>query len=156
MNNQNLTSLIESINHISLNHDDLLKTVLDFSKTYVKNYPEDENTLGLLFENMYFIDQSLTAARESVVLGMNAITLAPTVPFDDLIKGCVNITSQRENEKLVCEDEKTKNLMQNFLKELRKEIFSQMFSRNKNFNKVVNLPKEILSNRYNSFMKETF
>ncbi len=156
MNNQNLIKLIDSINQISLNHDDLLKTVMDFSEVYIKNNPDDQTTLGYLFENMYFIDQSITAARESVVLAMNAITLTSSVPFEELIKGCVNISSQRENESLVCEDEKTKELMQNFLRELRKEIFSQMFSRNKNFNKVANLPKDVLSSRYNFFMKENF
>ncbi len=156
MENNNLVKLINAINHISLNHEDLMEAVLEFSKLYAKNNKADEKIIDAFFGNNIFVEQSLMSARESVVLAMNAITLEKDIPFERIIEGCINIESQREAEVEICADEDTKLVMKKFLSELRKELFSRVYSKNKNFNQVANLPKALVQKRYELFMNEGF
>jgi hypothetical protein len=156
MNNKNLMNLIDGINHISLNHEDLLDSILGFSKIYSKSKPNNSFCIDKFFAHGEFIEQSVMAAREGVVLAMNAITLEESVPFDRLIEECINLESQRKKEENVCADEDTKKIMREFLSELRKELFSRLFSQNKDFQKVTKISKEILNERYAQFMSQKF
>lgn len=156
MLNKNLENLIDGINHISLNHEDLMDTVLDFSKLYCKQNPNDAAVIDRFFVYGTFIDHSLMAARESVVLAMNAITLDEGIDFKAVIDGCVNIASQRQAEEDICADEDTKLLMKEFLKELRKELFSRLYSQNKDFDRFSKISKSVLQNRYDLFMNHPF
>lgn len=156
MVNQNLTNLIDGINHISLNHEDLLDAVLDFSTLYSKNNPQDALIIDKFFIYGTFVDQSLMAARESIVLAMNAITLDEKINFKNVIDECVNLESQRDVEESICADEDTKKAMSEFLKELRKELFSRIYSQNKDFDRFSKLQKNILKQRYDMFMSQSF
>ncbi|NCQ51640.1 hypothetical protein GW796_07055 [archaeon] len=154
--NENLTELINAINHISLNHEDLMGSVLSFSKNYSKINKKNYLIIDKFFANNIFIDQSLMAAREGIVLGMNAMTLDENISFNILVDSCVNIESQRFSEKEICEDENTIIIMQDFLRELRKEMFSRVYSKNKDFIKISKLSKDTLKQRYEIFMKGIF
>lgn len=156
MLNKNLENLIDGINHISLNHEDLMETVLDFAKLYCKNNPKDAILIDRFFIYGTFIDQSVMAARESVVLAMNAITLDEQIDFKAVIDGCINIENQRQAEEDVCADSDTKLVMQQFLKELRKELFSRLYSQNKEFDRYSKINKSVLQNRFDLFMNQTF
>ena len=156
MNNDNITKLINGINHITLNHEDLMESVLGFSKIYAKNNPTNEALLDKFFGHGEFIEQSVLAAREGVVLGMNAITLDENIPFSSLMEGCVDIEGQRMREENVCSDEYTKNLMKDFLSQLRKELFSRIYSQNKEFQKITKISKTVLKERYDYFMAQPF
>jgi hypothetical protein len=156
MINKNLESLIDGINHISLNHEDLMDTVLDFSKLYCKKHEEDALIVDKFFFYGTFIDQSLMAAREAIVLAMNAITLDEAIEFKELISRCVNLENQRQVEESICADEDTKAAMREFLKELRKELFSRLYSQNKDLERFSKIPKVVLKNRYDTFMSQPF
>ena len=156
MKNDNLINLINAINHISLNHEDLMESVLNFSKNFCKNNPKDSKVIDKFFEYGDFLNQSVMVAREGVVLAMNAITLDENISFKNLIDGCVNIESQRYFEDQMCADEDTKNLIKDFHEQLRKELFSRLYSQNKEFYKISKLAKIVLQQRYDLFMKESF
>jgi len=96
------------------------------------------------------------AAREGIVLAMNAITLDEKINFKELIIGCVNFDHQRYIESKVCADDQTKEIMQRFLRELRKEVFSRIFSQNKDFERISKISKNILNQRYAQFMSQDF
>jgi len=156
MINQNLANLIDGLNHISLNHEDLLEAVLEFSKLYSKNNSSDAFLIDKFFMYGTFIDQSVMAAREAIVLSMNAITMSEEIEFKKIIEGCVNTESQRQTEEDICADEDTKEVMQTFLKELRKELFSRLYSQNKDFDRYSKIPKNVLQNRFELFMSYPF
>jgi hypothetical protein len=156
MQNTNLENLIDGINHISLNHEDLLDTVLDFASLYSKQNPNEATVIDRFFVYGTFIDQSVIAAREAIVLAMNAITLNEQIDFEDVIKGCVNLTNQRQAEDDICADDDTKIAMQQFLKELRKELFSRLYSQNKDFDRYSKISKSVLKHRFDLFMNQTF
>jgi hypothetical protein len=156
MQNTNLENLINGINHISLNHEDLLDTVLDFASLYSKQNPSEAAVIDKFFVYGTFIDQSIIAAREAVVLAMNAITLDEQIDFQDVINGCVNITNQRQVEDDICADDDTKLSMKQFLKELRKELFSRLYSQNKDFYRYSKISKSILKHRFDLFMTQAF
>ncbi len=156
MNNKNLINLIDGINHVSLNHEDLLDSILSFSNIYSKSNPNNALIVDGFFAHGEFIEQSVMAAREGVVLAMNAITLEESIPFKKLIEECINLESQRKKEENVCADEETKKIMREFLSDLRKELFSRLFSQNKDFQKITKISKEILKERYDQFMSQKF
>lgn len=156
MKNEKLENLVNAINHISLNHEDLMDAVLDYSKIYTKNNSSDSAAIDLLFSDSRFTEQTLMAAREAIVLAMNAITLDENIPFKEIILHCVNIDNQRFQENELCADEDTKKLMQKFLCELRKELFSRVYSQNKDLSKVSKLSKGLLKTRYEEFMTNNF
>ena len=156
MLNKNLENLIDGINHISLNHEDLMETVLDFAKLHCKNNPQDAALIDKFFVYGTFIDQSVMAARESIVLAMNAITLDEQIDFKAIIDGCINIESQRQAEEDICADAETKLVMKKFLKELRKELFSRLYSQNKEFDRYSKINKSVLKNRFDLFMTQEF
>ncbi len=156
MINQNLENLIDGINHISLNYEDLMESVLEFSKLYIKNNPKDALLIDKFFVYGTFLDQSAMAAREAIVLALNAITMSEEIDFKDIIKGCVNLENQRQAEDDVCADEDTKLVMKNFLKELRKELFSRLYSQNKEFDRYSKISKTVLKNRFDLFMSQPF
>lgn len=156
MVNQNLENLINGINHISLNHEDLMDAVLDFSKLHSKNNPDDALLIDRFFLYGGFIDQSLMAAREAIVLAMNAITLDQKIDFKEVMDGCVNLHNQRETEESICADDDTKAVMTEFLRELRRELFSRLYSQNKDFERFSKIPKVVLKQRYDLFMSQPF
>lgn len=156
MNDQNMVNLINDINHISLNHQDLMDASLEFSKIYLKNNPDKEQLIIQFFKHGDFLHQSVLAAREGIVLGMNAITLDPKISFEELIKHCVDVETQRIAEWNVCADDETALYMRDFLKELRKEVFSRIYSQNKDLKKMTGLSKKLLKERYDQFMSYSF
>jgi len=156
MKNDNLTRLIDAINHISLNNEDLMDSVLNFSKIYCKNNPKDALLIDKFFAYNQFLNQAVMSAREAIVLAMNSITLDEQINFKEVMTGCINIDAQRFAEDEVCLDDATKKVMRDFLKELRKELFSRLYSQNKDFYKVSKISKEILQQRFNQFMAEQF
>lgn len=156
MINKNLENLIDGINHISLNHEDLMDTVLDFAKLYCKNNPSDAAVIDKFFIYGTFLDQAVMAARESIVLAMNAITLDENIDFNLLIERCVNLEHQRQAEEDICADDETKLLMQQFLKGLRTELFSRLYSQNKEFVRFTKINKSVLEKRFDLFMNQKF
>lgn len=156
MSNTNLENLIDGINHISLNQEDLIEAVLDFSKIYSKNHPEDALVVDNFFMYKTFVDQASMSAREAVVLAMNAVTLDDAIDFKELIDGCVSLHNQREVEDAICADKDTQAIMQNFLKELRAELFSRLYSQNKDLERFSKISKVVLKQRYDTFISQTF
>lgn len=154
--NKNLFELVQELKKIEFHHSDLLEVVLLFSDKYIKNNKEKELQLGKFLSNSKFIDQAILATQESVLLGVNCISLKQDIDFKELIKEFVDIELQRKNENLICKEETERKIYKEFMNELRKENFSQIFSRNKNFNLVSKLSKNILNQRYEIFMKEKF
>lgn len=155
--NEQLVDLISSIKHISLNHQDLMDVSLEYSDIYFKKNKENEEEFDKYWNNPLFLEQTVLVAREGVVLGMQAITLSEDLPFKDVVKQCVDLTQQRENEKIICQDNKSDiQDVNDFLTFLRKELFSRIFSQNKNLQKVSKIPKPVLKSRYDYFMSQNF
>lgn len=150
VNNKKLEDLIESINHISLNQEDLLAACIEFSKIYFK---KDDPNFDKFWADAKFIEQSCMCAREAIVLSMNALTLSQDLDFKVLINGCMNLEAQDFHLKEISSEETEQKKLKSYFSCLRKEIFSRVFSQNKSLQKVTGLSKDILDSRQEEFAK---
>ncbi len=156
MDVQKLENLADSINKINLNAEDLMESVLDYVNIYIKENAQDAKQIDLFLDSPDFKRQTMSAARESVVLSMSAIALDDSVPFEKLFNRCIDLNSQKELAEILCENEEQKELMFKFLRNLRKEMFSRVYSRNKHFNAVAMINPDLLKFRFESFMGQKF
>lgn len=149
-------NLISAIQHVSLNHHDLLDVSLELSILYFKNNKESEIAFDKFWANPIFIEQTVLSAREGIVLAMQAIILDAHISFGKLIDSCIDLDLQRYNEEKITTNEAERKNIQDFLAFLRKELFSRIYSQNKELQKASKLPKELLLARYNLFLNHSF
>jgi hypothetical protein len=154
-NNEAFFELISNIKNISLNHSDLMDIGLEYSKSYFKDKKEEEE-FDIFFANNTFNEQFVMAARDGLILGMHAITLNQDINFEQIVLHCIDLKQQRINESIITTEPETIAKLKEFLSFLRKEIFSRTYSKNKELQKVTNIPKAILQERYNYFMGQPF
>lgn len=154
--NETLSNLITAINHISLNHQDLMSASLEYYDIYFKNKKDKEKAFGRFWNEPAFIDLTVMAAREGVVLGMQAVTLTPEISFEDVVNGCLNISANHKHEQHITQNKEELAQIHDFHTSLRKEIFSRIFSGNKPLQKVSKIPKDLLQKRYDYFMNLSF
>lgn len=155
-NKKDISSLIDSINHISLNSEDLMEAVLEFTELYLKEHSSQIKIIDAFFGNNDFKWQSTMVAREGIVMAMNAIALDADVSWKEICARCINIEAQRLLEKNICSNQESVIVLRSFMTQLRKELFSRVYSKNKDFNKAAALPKSVLKQRYDYFMKNEF
>jgi len=129
---------------------------LEYSNLYFRNKKNEEIEFDKFWSNPLFLDQTVLAAREGIVMGMQAITLDKELPFDQIVDSCIDLESQRFIETQMTQDNQEVKKIQSFLDFLRKELFSRIFSQNKELQKVTKIPKEVLQSRYNYFMNYAF
>lgn len=156
MDVKKLENLADSINKINLNAEDLMESVLDYVNIYIKENVQDAKQIDLFLDSPDFKRQTMSAAREAVVLAMSAIALDDSVPFEKLFDKCIDLKSQKELEDILCENEGQRILMSNFLRNLRKEMFSRVYSRNKHFNNIALINPNLLKFRFEAFMGQKF
>lgn len=154
--NQQLINLVNAIKHVSLNHNDLMDVSLEYSNIYFRNKKKEEQEFDKFWADPVFLEQIVLAAREGIVLGMQAITLDEALPFSQVVNHCVDLESQRFNETKITTNSDEVNNIKSFLAFLRKELFSRIYSQNKELQKVSKIPKTILQDRYNYFMAQAF
>lgn len=154
--NQQLINLINAIKHVSLNHNDLMDVSLEYSNIYFRNKKKEEQEFDKFWANPVFLEQTVLAAREGIVLGMQAITLDEALPFSQVVNHCIDLEVQRYNESQITTNSNEISYIQDFLAFLRKELFSRVYSQNKELQKVSKIPKAVLQDRYNYFMKQAF
>ncbi len=151
-----LENLVNSINKINLNAEDLMESVLDYVNIYVKENIQHSKQIDLFLNAPEFKGQTMSAAREAVVLAMSAIALDDSVPFEKLFDKCIDLQSQKEVENKICDNQQQKDLFVDFLGKLRKEMFSRVYSRNKHFNTIALINQNLLKSRYQAFMGQSF
>ena len=153
---EDFIELVDSINHISLNYEDLMSICLEYSAIYFKNKQEEMQAFDKFWANRPFLDQATLAAREGVVMGMQAITLREDIPFESVLNRCVHIEMQRHAETQMSDNPHEIQAIREFLSSLRKELFSRTFSQNKSLQKVSKLSRDLLDKRYQLFMSQAF
>lgn len=147
MNQQQQNQLIEAmsaIQHISLNEEDLMSSLLDFCKIYQKQ--QNNNTLNFYLKNQNFLFHSLESIRMSIILGMLTITIDEKISMKEMIKQIC----------LYCEKQNFPKNQEIILKEIKKEFFSRTLSQNKKLLKYTKVDYKIIDERkedvYNYFI----
>lgn len=111
---------MSTIQHISLNEEDLMNALLDFCKIYQKqNY--DKNQLNNYLKDQNFLSNSLENIRMSIILGMLTVTIDEKISMKDMINQLC----------LYCQKSKIPEEQDKILKEIKKEFFSRTLSQNK-------------------------
>lgn len=147
---QNSLSIINDINHISLNHSDLIGYFTSYAMD--KNNYEDSSYLTMgkisgLLEFDDFIEAASMITRESFVLGITALTLDIKISdreFENMCNECVDIHTQKEYILNVFEDlryvkgiNQDYNLLEielfKFLITYKKRTFQYLLDKNKVF-----------------------
>lgn len=150
--NQPLEELIQAINHVSLNHEDLIESVIDFSKIHFKKNKEAEIAFDGYWDNYFFIEQASISSREAIVLAMHALTLDAQVDFSQIIEHCTNPQAQAKNIAQISKNVEEKKKLHHFFSELKKELFSRIYSENKSLSKLTQLSSDVLKDRYTLFI----
>lgn len=142
-------NLIQGLNEISYNHEDLMSVVLDFFDTYLADH---KKRILPYFDNPSFLQQAVLCVRESLVLSVNGLLLSETVPFDEIIDGCVNMEAQEYHLQNLNLNPILKKEIITFWNTLRKEVFSTIYNQHKSSNKDVGLSDSIINERLNVFL----
>jgi hypothetical protein len=151
-----LEDLIESINHVSLNQEDLLAACTEFSKLHFKKDKKAEKEFDKFWDSYFFIEQACISSREAIVLGLHSLTLAETIDFSIIMERCINLEAQQKNLQELTKSIAEQEQLRGFFDSLRKELFSRIYSQNKSLQKVTELSPALLSKRYDLFMKKNF
>lgn len=152
MKQQELETLIENLNTIEHLHQDLMSVAVEYAGTYLRYESSHQALLESLWEQPTFLHQAVNSVREAVILGTHCLTLSEEVPFDELIKGFVNLELQHDNiHALNLNPVQNKAIIQ-FLNSLRREIFSRIYNQNKELRQVTELKKSLLQERYQQFI----
>ena len=159
---KNILEIIEAINQISLHHPDLMGIATDYSGIYFKNSKKEEDLFDKFWGNGDFVNQSVLAVKESIVLAMSALTLKPNIKFDMIYQECLSFDKEKRVLEKVLDrvvnsfdtvDRRQEALVLNdFIKSLRLEIFMRIFSQNKEMQKTTKIPKEELSERQSLYV----
>jgi hypothetical protein len=149
-----LVDLIDSINHISLNHNDLLGAALEFAEIYFKDKPTQSKKFDHFWGNGEFIELAVLSVREGVVLAMQAVTLDSNIPFDSIINGCINVDNQKYYVKKISTNPIEHTLINEFFNALRRDVFERIFRGNVTMQEFTQLSNEVLEQRYNLFMQK--
>lgn len=159
---QRVDEFFQEINHISLNHTDLLDTFLEHVQR--KNSYEDLSLLdnakiNALLEYQDFIEAAVISARQAVVLSMLCLSLDTTTTdkeFTTMCEECSNIAGSKFLVNTVVQ--KISSIVQidfskfekeccTFFKNFEKEIFSTILSKNKDMLHHTMVSKKMISNR---------
>lgn len=149
-----LADLIDSINHISLNHNDLLGAALEFSDIYFKDKPAQSKKFDKLWGNGEFIEQAVLSVREGVVLAMQAVTLDETISFESIINGCINVENQKYYVKSISTNPIEHTQVNDFFTALRRDVFERIFNANITMQEFTQLSDEVLKQRHALFMQK--
>ena len=147
--------IFEQINHISLNEQQLLLSVDDFFHQY-----EKKELLELFWTNKDFINQSVQAAREAIILAMMAVSLDNGVDYKKYVQNGFANEMQQKNIKNIkswlklngLETEVWPEELNQFWNNLRREFFSHLYSSNKDLRQISKISGNTLENRYQYFM----
>jgi hypothetical protein len=147
MNSQQQNQLIEAmsaIQHISLNEEDLMSSLLDFCKIYQKQ--QNNKTLDSYLKDQKFLFNSLENIRMSIIIGMLTITIDEKISMKEMIGQIY----------LYCEKQNCSKDQEIILKEIKKEFFSRTLSQNKKLLKYTKVHHKIIDERkedvYNYFI----
>lgn len=154
MTTTNTITLINALNEVSYAHQDLMEVAIDFYEDYSQANAFQSNMLNKLWSKPEFLNQAVLAVRESIILSTAAITLEETVPFEEIINGCINLDTQQfhiENMKL---NPIETSLSINFFSSLRKSVFKQLYTDAANLQQASELSNEILEHRFSLFNRK--
>lgn len=136
-NEQNqLINAMSAIQHISLNEEDLMSSLMDFCKIYEK---QNNNSfiLNKNLQNQEFLFNCLESIRMSIILGMLTITIDEKISMKDMIEQIL----------LYCEKQKLSKEQDKIVKEIKKEFFSRTLSQNKKLLKYTKVKDRTLYQR---------
>lgn len=154
MTTTNTIALINALNEVSYAHQDLMEVAVDFYEEYSQANSFQSSMLNKLWSKPEFLNQSVLAVRESIILSTAAITLEESVSFEEIIEGCINLDTQKfhiENMKL---NPIETSLTVNFLNSLRKAVFKQIYIDAANLQQASELSNEVLEQRLELFNKK--
>lgn len=154
--------LFQEINHISLNHTDLLDSFLEHTQRQ-NSYEDlsilDNAKINALLEYQDFIEAAVISARQAVVLSMLCLSLDKTttdIEFTTMCEECSNIAGNKFLVNAVIK--KISSIVQMdflkfekecclFFKNFEKEIFSTILSKNKDMLHHTMVSKKMINHR---------
>lgn len=142
-------NIVQSLNNLSFNHEDLMSVVLDFADTYIEDH---KKRILPYFDQPAFLQQSVLAVREALVLSVNGLILSEEVPFNDIIEGCINLEAQDYHLQQLQLNPVLKKEIVTFWNALRKEVFVTIYHKNKELQTMTELPIDLLESRCQAFV----
>lgn len=151
--NNNLEEIILAVNSIELAQEDLLDVVLKGTKTFISFNQDNADFIDRLFNSGNFLQASLETARESLLLGVQALIMKDGFDYESLVKGCFNISAREDLITKISENVETELFLKQFFSFLAIEIFTGAISRNKVLNSLSNITPQIITERSDLFRR---
>jgi hypothetical protein len=152
MNQLEIKHIIEEINNISYTHQDLMALALEYNDEYLVK--ESDKRLYKYLEHPAVLQQAILSVREGLVLGIQANILDESVPFEDIIDGCINKEMQNYHLSEVKLNVVNKQELITYYKNIRKFFFNKVVEEMTELKEITELNSNLIAQRLELFIKK--